>query len=116
METELILKTLAKLNDKMDTTQSKMDSNHEKAEVRLAKFEEKMAAERKTNEEDLLAKAAKQEELLAEISAGMDTNITKMAAIRSEETIKHQMQHFLSYVDESTQNLQKLRRLSRIPK
>jgi hypothetical protein len=52
-------------------------------------------------------KAAKQEELLAEISARMDANMMKMAAIRSEleETIKHQMQHFVSYVNESTQNL-----------
>jgi hypothetical protein len=52
------------------------------------------------------AKATKQEEKLAEMIAKMDTNLTKMTAIRSEleETTKHQMQQFLSYVDESTQN------------
>jgi hypothetical protein len=34
-----------------------------KAEARMAKFEEKMATDRKENQEDLLEKAAKQEEL-----------------------------------------------------
>jgi hypothetical protein len=42
METQLILETLAKLNDKMEANQATMDSNQEKAEARMAKFEEKM--------------------------------------------------------------------------
>jgi hypothetical protein len=99
---------LARMEAKMDSNQkkaeadrdelkAKLDSNQEKAEARMAKFEEKMAANRK----------AKQEEFLAEISTRMDANMTKMVAIQSEleETIKHQMQQLLSYVDKSTRNL-----------
>jgi hypothetical protein len=57
----------------------------------------------------LLAKAAKQEELLAEIRARMDTNMMKMAAIRSEleETIEHQTKDLLSHINQSTQNLRR---------
>jgi chromosome segregation ATPase len=102
METQLILETLAKSNDKWtpikgrwtqtrkrrkltrNDLREKLDSSQEKAEARMAKFEEKVAADRKANQEDLLAKAAKQEKLLAEISSRMDTNMMKMAAIRSE--------------------------------
>jgi regulator of sigma D len=45
--------------------------------------------------------------MLAEMNAKMDANLTKMATIWSEleETTEHQMKHFLSYVDESMQNL-----------
>jgi hypothetical protein len=41
----------------------------------------------------------------------------KMAAIQSEleETIKHQMQHFLSYVYESTQNLPEATKIEQDP-
>jgi hypothetical protein len=37
----------------------------------------------------------------------MDSNQVRMAKFgeKMEETIEHQMQHFLLYVDESTQNL-----------
>jgi hypothetical protein len=38
-----------------------MDSYQEKAKAHMVKFEEKMAADRKGNQEDLLVKAAKQE-------------------------------------------------------
>jgi hypothetical protein len=61
--------------------------------------------------ERLLAGQARFDEKMdsnqAEMNAKIDANIMKMAAIRSEleETIKHQIQHFLSYVDESTQIL-----------
>jgi hypothetical protein len=97
--------------------EAKMDSNQKKAKARMAKFEEKMATDRRAKQEDLLAKVAKQEELLAEISARMDANMMKMAAIRSEleGTIKHQMQHFLSYADESTQNLPEATRIEKDP-
>jgi hypothetical protein len=82
----------------------------------LAKLEERMNANAKANQVHLLAKAAKQE-LLAEISARMDANMTKMAAIRSEleETMKHEMQHFLSYVNESTQNLPEATKIEQDP-
>jgi hypothetical protein len=39
---------------------------------------------KKSNQEDLLAKAAKEEELLVEISVRMDANMMKMAAIEYE--------------------------------
>jgi uncharacterized membrane protein YdfJ with MMPL/SSD domain len=73
------------------------------------------------------AKAAKQEEMLVEmkatadadrddrktdmheLNAKMDANMMKMAAIRSEleETMEHQLQHILSYVNQGTQNLRR---------
>jgi hypothetical protein len=73
----------------------------------MSKFEEKMAADRKANQEDFLAKAAKQEELLAEIRARMDANMMKMAAIRSdlEEPIEYQTKDLLSHINQNTRNL-----------
>jgi hypothetical protein len=93
-------------------------ANQDKAEADRMANQARMEAKMEANQ----AKATKQEEMLAEISARMDTNLNDMreeikcgqakirstvCAIRSklEETIQHEMKGVLLYVEEKTQNL-----------
>jgi hypothetical protein len=63
-------------NAKMDSYQKKADGDRDELKAIMNAFEEKMDSNQ--------AKAAKQEQMLAEMNAKMDANMTNMAAIRSE--------------------------------
>jgi predicted nuclease with TOPRIM domain len=90
MEMEQMMERLLARMDIKQTADRKADRDELKA------FQEKMDSNQKKVEADS-----------DELKAKLDSNRDRMAKFegKMEETIKHQMQHFLSYVDESMQNI-----------
>jgi hypothetical protein len=109
---------LARMEAKMDSNKKKVEADRDELKAEWTPARKRWRPEWRNLKKIWPPIEKPNEELLAKISARVDTNMTKMTAILSEleGTIKRQMQHFLSYVDERTQKLPDAMKIEQDPR